>query len=139
MKNYYQLNKQKYKETNKRSMKKRLLKGLCGWCLEKRLSHSVQFCEKHWFRDKSYKHFKSGKFWEQLKEIAEQQNYTCPYTGDKLIPGFNMSLDHIISKSEGGVNTVDNVQWVTWHINVAKSSLSHAEFIELCKKVANRS
>jgi hypothetical protein len=78
---------------------------------------------------------------EYLWKIYNDQNKKCPYTGIDLIlecknidsrTPSNASLDRIDSKL-GYV--VDNVQWVYKPINKLKGTLSHDEFINLCKLI----
>lgn len=44
-------------------------------------------------------------------------------------------FDHIVPRSKGGENTLDNLQICTKQANQAKHDLSCKEFIELCKQV----
>lgn len=79
-----------------------------------------------------------GKY---LWEVYLGQNKKCPYTGINLIleckntdsrTPSNASLDRIDSKLG---YMVDNVQWVYKPINKLKGTLSHTEFIHLCKLI----
>lgn len=110
--------------------------GLCRHCNNVALSGS-QMCEKHWFQDISRKQFKTIKHWEFLKDLWVNQSKKCVYTDEILIPGINMSLDHIISKYNDILlsEELTNVQWVTKDINMIKNKLSHDEFIDLCEKI----
>jgi hypothetical protein len=74
--------------------------------------------------------------WDDLKMLAESQGYICPLTGDSLVPGKNMSLDHIKPKSchPELFNDINNLQWVTNWANVAKWHLSEEEFYSNCEK-----
>lgn len=47
----------------------------------------------------------------------------------------NWSLDHIIPKSKGGDNTLENCQILLSDINQMKSGLSEAKLIEYCKLI----
>jgi hypothetical protein len=58
-----------------------------------------------------------------------KQDYTCPYTGIRLVLGQNATLDHIIPKSKGGTNTLDNLQWVHEWINWMKHDSPHDVFV----------
>ena len=70
--------------------------------------------------------------------ILERQNWTCPYTGDKIILGVNDSVDHIlpISKYPESKYDIDNIQWTTRVINIMKSNLLDCEFLAAIEKVA---
>jgi hypothetical protein len=79
---------------------------------------------------------------EYLKEIWDNQNGTCPYTGVKLIlkdfsnkkidPLFLASVDRIDS-NKGYI--IENIQWVSAPVNYLKSNLTHTQVIEMCKKI----
>lgn len=45
-------------------------------------------------------------------------------------------LDHIVPRSRGGSNSIDNMGLVTKDINQAKRAMTDKEFIALCKMVA---
>jgi 5-methylcytosine-specific restriction endonuclease McrA len=71
-----------------------------------------------------------------LWKVAKRQKLICPLTGDKLTTE-NVSVDHIIPRSKGGKNTLDNVRLVVYYVNVAKNDLTDEEFLKLCKRVVN--
>lgn len=48
------------------------------------------------------------------------QNYKCALTGEKLIFGKNISLDHIFPFSKGGSDNIENLQWITLKANLNK-------------------
>lgn len=78
----------------------------------------------------------SKKRWEEIGLLFESQGGRCAYTGDQIVLGEWASLDHIVPSSKNGSNDISNLQWVTFEINAAKSNMSHAEFVEMCCKVA---
>lgn len=110
--------------------------GKCPYCSKKSLEHTVH-CFVCYFKNLSYKTFGNSKSWVKIAEVVYKQNYICPYTGDKLIPGLNMSLDHIIPhKGNKRLKAdINNLQFVRYEINMAKHKMSHDEFIKMCKKV----
>lgn len=71
-----------------------------------------------------------------LWKIAKRQKLLCPFTGQKLTVE-NISVDHFISKSKGGLNIPSNIRLVVKSINTAKQTMTDDEFINLCKCVVN--
>jgi 5-methylcytosine-specific restriction endonuclease McrA len=78
---------------------------------------------------------------KQKYNISEASHtFTCVYTGDTLDwkdPG-KYQYDHITPKSRGGEDTLENLQIISVNANQAKGSMTHDEFIDLCKKVSER-
>ena len=66
-------------------------------------------------------------------------NPVCALTGRPidLMNSRSYQLDHIIPRSKGGSNTLDNCQIVCREANQAKSDLSLDEFVNLCRDVVN--
>ena len=74
-------------------------------------------------------------FWEKL----ERQGFQCHYTGVELVPGINLSLDHLVPKSRGGSSTdIANCVWCDRNINAFKSNLTETEFVQRCRIVVER-
>ena len=72
---------------------------------------------------------------KRLLELIERQEYRCALSGEKLTPK-TASLDHKEPLSRGGEHNMANVQIVHRFVNRAKGTMSQAEFIEMCRKVA---
>ena len=83
---------------------------------------------------------------DKLYAIGESQNWQCAYTGVPLEFtrggdfGFNTNpysctIDRI--NSNAGYRD-GNIQLITWQANCAKNAMTHEQFIDLCKLVANR-
>lgn len=116
-------------------------KGLCYSCTERPLKRTSSYCEKHWFLQAAWRAGLRGKgSWKRLKEILEIQNYTCPYTGRKLTPGINASVDHKKPRSlyRRSVGLIANLEWVDIEVNRAKRTLTKTKFIALCKLISSR-
>ena len=64
-------------------------------------------------------------------KIAKKQKCKCALTGEKLTRK-NISVDHIIPISKGGLNVASNVQLVTLHANKVKNNMSNTELLEFC-------
>ena len=123
--------------------KKRIALGLCVSCgCDFKLSN-IQNCFICWIRRCGYSSSTRTTLWnkknaEQLITIWNKQNGCCAYTGERLVPGINASLDHIIPTSKSGADSVDNVQFVTKTVNRMKTNLGPIDFIELCKLIVDR-
>lgn len=77
-----------------------------------------------------------------LQEQWDKQKGVCAYTGLKLTPNFikdkrnQFSLQPSLDRIDSSVGyTKDNIQWVCRTVNWAKLSLTHEEFLKLCKLV----
>jgi hypothetical protein len=70
--------------------------------------------------------------------ILEKQDFKCPYTGLKLVPGENASLDHIkpVSKFPELACEISNVEWVHKKINWMKMDWDKQDFIDFCLNTA---
>jgi 5-methylcytosine-specific restriction endonuclease McrA len=64
------------------------------------------------------------------------QGYRCALTGRPLTPD-TASLDHIVPVRDGGEHTIENVQVLHKEINRAKSTLTHEQFVQMCREVVN--
>lgn len=70
-----------------------------------------------------------------LWKIAKRQRLLCVFTGQKLTQD-NMSVDHIIPKSKGGLNVESNIRLVIKPVNIARQNMSDTEFYNLCQNVS---
>lgn len=51
-------------------------------------------------------------------------------------PGYKrVSLDHRVPRARGGDDTIENLRWVSFAANRAKSALTDEEFLEMCRRV----
>lgn len=72
---------------------------------------------------------------KNVMQLLEHQGYQCALTGRVLTPEI-ASLDHIVPVRDGGVHVIENTQVLHRDINRAKSVLSNADFIQMCREVA---
>lgn len=70
-----------------------------------------------------------------LMEMLHSQGFKCNLTGQPLSPA-NMTLDHIVPLSRGGVHDISNAQIILDVVNKAKGTMTNEEFIALCHQVA---
>lgn len=77
------------------------------------------------------------EFASLLLKKLENQNHRCVYTNRLLVPGVNMSLDHILPKSlyPEGFRELSNLVWVDKSCNIAKNNLLPVDFLSLCEDV----
>lgn len=93
-------------------------------------------CIECWYKDVARNNLKGVDQWQDLKKLLENQGFKCAYSGVILIPGDNASVDHKTPRSRGGLNVIENLQWVSKKINSMKGDFTHSEFVELCKIIA---
>lgn len=73
----------------------------------------------------------------ELKVLLEKQDYKCAYTGIKLIPALNASIDHKIPLSVDSeqYQKIENLQWVCLDINTMKRNHSEEDFLRYIKLI----
>jgi hypothetical protein len=118
--------------------KERLAKGLCSTCALPALPN-LTVCMKHWITrilvsNIGLAHLENVIY---LFKKFKAQGARCAYTGIKLVPGKNASVDHTASIFDAPHRAADitNLQWVTKRINASKHNLSHRPFIQMCRDV----
>jgi 5-methylcytosine-specific restriction endonuclease McrA len=70
-----------------------------------------------------------------LDKIGE--NPTCYLTGDpiNIEDTFSYNIDHIMPRSQGGSNDIENANICTRRANMSKTDMTYEEYIEHCRKV----
>lgn len=114
----------------KARLKKHKKNKWCRSCPTPLMKNSKTWCKKHWFAQVVYRYGFKLSDWKKAEELLEQQNYTCPYSGRKLIIGVNASLDHKNPRSKFPKlrSEWSNVEWVDLYINNIKQTLTKEEF-----------
>ena len=140
-KEYWQnrvVDRKKDKAIHKKGRQNRLSNGQCLYCIQARLPNN-QLCLKHWFIGRAWANLQSKTvvMGKKLEEKLISQNYRCPYTNEILIPGINCHLDHIYPKHRFPElsSDINNVEWVSEKVNLAKRVMTKKEFIDFCKTV----
>lgn len=122
-----------YKQNVKSRREKRLLEGLCAFCDNPRIH--TRLCLDHYLKFTSKAHFGTSKKYRELHELFQKQKGICTYSGRLLVLGIDASLDHIIPKSRGGSNGLDNLHWVHQDVNFMKQCLLEEEFLSLIEEI----
>jgi len=71
--------------------------------------------------------------YKDIARLWKLQRGKCALTGERL--DRTAQLDHKTPKVRGGSDTIENLQWVTKTVNLAKRDLTVEEFHELCGNV----
>lgn len=118
-----------------------------GQCFEcHRPADAGRLCSKHWFERVARNCLKLGAEHVSASEVTalaatiaalwDKQRGRCALTNERLVPGDKrVSLDHITPRARGGTDEASNLRWVTFVANRAKSALTDAEFLEMCRGV----
>ena len=140
---------------------------ICRECSQEAMPHS-NYCMTHWFykiasnarsqlrfpdsgmnagssvstSDPAYdvRRLTNQQLAAYLHCMADAQYWECAWSGEGLIPGINMSLDHIYPSSRfPGVSTdVRNLQWLCSNVNMIKGNLLPHELAEYATAIMKR-
>ena len=116
-------------EKNTELRNSRLAAGLCRIC-GKEPACDVTACETCLLKNMAKRYFRDKNRWTELKDLLEEQQRKCAYTNIDLTVGRTASLDHILAKSKGGKDTIENFQWVHLWVNKMKNDRPHEEFLK---------
>jgi hypothetical protein len=115
-------------------------KGHCTNCLNTATIKTSQYhiCDLCYCKSVSRSRLGTSNYAQQVLDKLKEQDYKCPYTKIELELGVNCSLDHIlpVSRFPDKANDLDNVEWVTRHVNTAKNNMTPEEFISFIKLIS---
>lgn len=122
--------------------KKRRAAKICAYC-QTPCVDDQRVCETCTLKACASATFKSRKRWIELKAVFDAQDGRCALTGVKLVirqarkgnQRNTASLDHKVPRSRGGTNDIENLQWVSWLANRAKTNMDSEEFLDFCLTV----
>lgn len=128
------------RKENKKAKQDAKDKGLCLGCRNQDKLPNNVFCKTCWLKGIARRNGFKTEDWKEFGRLLELQNYTCPYTGEKLVIGVNASIDHIKPKSRFPhlISDFTNIEWVSFEINMAKRDKTKEEFIEMCEVIVTR-
>jgi len=72
---------------------------------------------------------------DQLLRLLHKQQFLCRLSGLPLTPE-TARCDHIVPRSAGGADSIDNLQWLHVDVNNMKGQLGMQRFISLCQLIA---
>lgn len=126
------------KKLANRAVKRRMRNvaaGLCAYCAKGRPQEESLTCEWCYIKRIARSILGSAAHAQALKELLDSQGGICPYSGQKISPGVNAELDHIIPESRGGQTDLGNLQWVLARVNQMKYSYPEDEFLAIIKSI----
>lgn len=132
---YCEKHRQKIIQENKEKRSQAREQGFCETCFYQPGLASAQrdslVCAKCWLKQVARTTLGEMKRWQELLLLYQYQS-VCPYTGKQLYLAVNATLDHIIPRSRGGMNCLDNLQWVyrcgPFDVNRMKGDMTDEEF-----------
>lgn len=114
--------------------KARVKDGKCRNCSLPRMK-TTRYCLNHLVKRICDFHHINVSLVPQLIEKLYKQKFQCYYTGLLLVPGMNLSLDHVIAKKYGIDNSIDNLVWCDLAINKMKQGTEVGIFVERNKAI----
>ena len=75
--------------------------------------------------------------WRILLDKLDEANWQCPYSGEQLVLGDNLSFDHKdpICRFPEKRRDPNNIEPVSWQINLMKRDLTKDEFLGLVRSI----
>lgn len=127
---------EKAKISKQKTRKTRNKNGFCYICGVRYITLNKR-CDECVLKEIAYRILGTASKWPDLKNIFDKQKGRCPYSNIPLTLGDNAQLDHIVPKSKGGPNTINNIHWVDRIVNKMKSNIPEKIFLKTVMKIAN--
>lgn len=125
-------------EKKNQMQQKRLDNGFCKYCGKTKLPHCESLYCINCFLTMVLRTVKNISQ-EELLQKFESQQHICPYSGRKLTLSLDATLDHIIPKSKGGADHIDNLQWIyggkDFNVNFMKCNYDEGSFLKAIKEI----
>lgn len=127
----------------RRSIDRRVSQELCGKCGKENYivdanGRRVSFlCDVCYLRNMAVKHLGSELRWVVLVEKLDACGWRCPYTGEPLVLGDNLSFDHMdpVCRFPEKRHDPDNIEPISWQVNLMKRDLTKSEFLAMIERI----
>lgn len=95
------------------------------------------YCKDCWLKVLAHYVLGSRKHWRVLVEKLDACGWRCSYTGETLVLGDNLSFDHMdpVCRFPEKRHDPDNVEPVSWQVNLMKRDLTKQEFLNLIERI----
>ncbi len=95
------------------------------------------YCGDCWLKMLATSLLGSRKLWKILLDKLEACGWKCPYTGETLVIGVNLSFDHMdpICRFPEKQHDPNNIEPISWQVNLMKRDLTKSEFLEKIKRI----
>jgi len=131
----------KIRSRRKNREDKRRQDGVCVRCGKEKGGANSGMCPLCYAKETSVFHFGSVNRASELVALLKSQGSRCPYSGEELILGDNTSLDHVVPRSRGGSDEIENLQWLysrnVFDVNRMKWDMTDKEFRDSIIKLAD--
>lgn len=127
----------RYANTRAKSIARAEESGLCRSCEYPHVGKSL-YCLYHYVNYIVTSSRLDKKLVPDLVAKAESQKMLCAYTKVPLVPGGNMSLEHVKCQAKYPklINEITNLVWVDLPTNRAKRDMELLDFVSMGKKLA---
>lgn len=119
--------------------------GRCRECGEKaqltnrslRNRERGNYCGDCWLKMLATSLLGSRKLWRILLDKLNECGWKCPYTGETLVLGVNLSFDHMdpIARFPDRQHDPENLEPISWQVNLMKRDLTKAEFLAMIERI----